>query len=124
MTAVGFAGDGDALASRRHEHPGAKNLVLTQRFQGGCRQSDDCDSFTQSIEDFDGIAFGAVGRNVMRDGLDEVTAAESVWGGAGDRQGCSEARGATKSGRELPQSKTLRVFGSGGRHKAAQLNGA
>jgi hypothetical protein len=35
-------------------------------------------------------------------------------GGAGARQGCSEAQGAAKSGRGLPQSKTLRVFGGVG----------
>ena len=32
-------------------------------------------------------------------------------GGAGGWQGCSEAQGAAKSSRGLPQSKALRVFG-------------
>ena len=30
---------------------------------------------------------------------------------AGARQGCSEAQGASKSGKGLPQSKTQREFG-------------
>jgi len=43
-------------------------------------------------------------------------------GGAGARQGCSEPQVASNSGRGLPQSKTLRVFG-GVRGRGSGLEG-
>ena len=42
---------------------------------------------------------------------------------AGAWQGCPEAQGAPKSGRGLPQSKTLRVVGGvGGRGSILEMN--
>ena len=51
----------------------------------------------------------------------DVQSRGAEWGGAAARQGCSEALGAFKSGRGIPQSKTLRVFGGVGERSPIEI---
>jgi hypothetical protein len=54
----------------------AKNFILAQGLEGGFGNGGDRDGFALGVEDFDGVAFGAVGRDMMVNGPDDVAAPE------------------------------------------------
>ena len=67
-----------APRSRLHHHSRAQDFVFPQRLQGSFGNSDHGDGFAESVENFDGLAFAAVGCDVVLHELDEVAAAQPV----------------------------------------------
>ena len=45
--------------------PRAEDFVFAERFEGGGGDGSDGDGVANGVEDIDGLAFRAVGRNVM-----------------------------------------------------------
>ena len=45
--------------------PRTENFVFAERFDGGGRDGSESDGVTNGVEDLDGIAFRAVGRDMM-----------------------------------------------------------
>ena len=50
----------------------AENFVFAQWFEGGDGDGGDGNSVAHRVEDFDGVPFRAIRRNVMIDKLDDV----------------------------------------------------
>ena len=67
-----------APGSRLCHDSRAQDFVFPQRLQGSFGNSGHGDGFAESIENLDGVAFAAVGRDMVVHELDEVAAAQPV----------------------------------------------
>jgi len=62
----------------RCQHPRGKNFILAQRFESGFGNGGYGDGVAHGVEDFDGVAFAAVARDMVVNKLDDVAALEPV----------------------------------------------